>query len=51
MLVNVNTGGVLKLPEPKLKHKIVGENNGQLRLVRHYGWRTQARLDQKNIVG
>ena len=27
--------------------KKVGENNGQLRLVRHHGWRTQARMDQK----
>ena len=26
----------------------VGENNGQLRFVRHHGWRTQARLDQKS---
>ena len=26
----------------------VGENNGQLRFVRHHGWRTQARLDQNN---
>ena len=24
----------------------VGENNGQLRFIRHHGWRTQARLDQ-----
>ena len=24
-----------------------GENNGQLRFVRHHVWRTQARLDQK----
>ena len=28
------------------KKKKVGENNGQLRFVRHHGWRTQARLDQ-----
>ena len=27
--------------------KKVGENNGQLRFVRHHVWRTQARLDQK----
>ena len=26
--------------------KKVGENNGQLRLVHHHGWRMQARLDQ-----
>ena len=26
--------------------KKVGENNGQLRFVRHHGWRTQAPLDQ-----
>ena len=26
----------------------VGENNGQLRFVRHHGWRTQACLDQNN---
>ena len=30
--------------------KKVGENNGQLCFVRHHGWRTQARLDQKNIL-
>ena len=30
----------------KKKKKKVGENNGQLRFVRHHGWRTQARLDQ-----
>ena len=24
----------------------VGVNNGQLRFVRHHGWRTQAHLDQ-----
>ena len=29
------------------KKKKVGENNGQLRFVRHHVWRTQARLDQK----
>ena len=28
------------------KKKLVGENNGQLRFVRHHVWRTQARLDQ-----
>ena len=28
------------------KKKKVGENNGQLRFVRHHVWRTQARLDQ-----
>ena len=28
------------------KEKNVGENNGQLRFVRHHGWRTQASLDQ-----
>ena len=30
----------------KKKKKKVGENNGQLRFVRHHVWRTQARLDQ-----
>ena len=30
------------------KKKKVGENNGQLRFVRHHVWRTQARLDQFN---
>ena len=30
----------------KKKGKKVGENNGQLRFVRHHGWRTQACLDQ-----
>ena len=29
------------------KKKKVGENNGQLRFVRHHEWRTQARLDQQ----
>ena len=29
------------------KKKKVGENNGQVRFVRHHVWRTQARLDQK----
>ena len=29
------------------KKKKVGENNGQLRLVRNHGWHTQARLDQQ----
>ena len=33
----------------KKKKKKVGENNGQLRFVRHHGWRTQARLDQKSV--
>ena len=31
----------------KERKKKVGENNGQLRFVRHHVWRTQARLDQK----
>ena len=31
-----------------VKKKKVGENNGQLRFVRHLGWHTQARLDQNN---
>ena len=31
------------------KKKKVGENNGQLRFVRHHVWRTQASLDQKKI--
>ena len=30
----------------KRENKKVGENNGQLRFVRHHMWRTQARLDQ-----
>ena len=30
----------------KERKKKVGENNGQLRFVRHHVWRTQARLDQ-----
>ena len=29
------------------KKKKKRENNGQLRFVRHHGWRKQARLDQK----
>ena len=39
-LVNTTTFG------RKNKKKKVGENNGQLRFVRHHGLRTQARLDQ-----
>ena len=39
---------VIEAPRRSLKKKKkVGENNGQLRFVRHHGWRTQARLDQK----
>ena len=34
----------------KKKKKKVGENNGQLRFVRHPGWRMQARLDQHNYL-
>ena len=30
--------------------KKVGENNGQLRLVCHHVWRTQARLDQLDLA-
>ena len=33
-------------PEVGQKKKKVGENNGQLRFVRHHGWRMKARLDQ-----
>ena len=32
--------------QEKRKEKKVGENNGQLRFVRHHRQRTQARLDQ-----
>ena len=32
------------------KKKKVGENNGQLRFVRHHLWRTQARLDQHSNI-
>ena len=32
--------------EEKKRKKKVGENNGQLRFVRHHVWRTQANLDQ-----
>ena len=32
--------------EEKRKKEKVGENNGQLRFVRHQGWRMQARLAQ-----
>ena len=34
----------------KKKEKKIGENNGQLRFVRHQGWRTQERLDQKSVT-
>ena len=33
----------------KKKKKEEGENNGQLRFIRHSVWRTQARLDQKRM--
>ena len=36
-----------KKEKEEKKKKKVGENNGQLRFVRHHGWRTQARLDQQ----
>ena len=36
-----------KEEKKKKKKKKVGENNGQLRFVRHHVWRTQARLDQQ----
>ena len=42
-LVNTTTFG------RKNKKKKVGENNGQLRFVRHHGLRTQASLDQKKV--
>ena len=35
-----------KEEEKRRRKKKVGENNGQLRFVRHHVWRTQARLDQ-----
>ena len=35
----------------KKKKKKVGENNGQLRFVRHHVWRSQARLDQLKMAG
>ena len=35
----------------KKKDKKVSENNGQLRLVRHYGWRTQAAWTKKFNLG
>ena len=41
--------GVEERKKEKKKEK-VGENNGQLRFVRHHGWRTQARLDQNPAV-
>ena len=39
--------GVEKKKKKEEKKKKVGENNGQLRFVRHHGWRTQAFPDQK----
>ena len=41
------TGGARKHAWTKKKN--VGENNGQLRFVRHHVWRTQARLDQHHL--
>ena len=35
-----------KKKEKKEEEKKVGENNGQLRFIRHHVWRTQACLDQ-----
>ena len=40
-------GGEEEKEKRRRKKKKVGENNGQLCFVRHHGWRTQARLDQK----
>ena len=36
--------------EEKERRKKVGENNGQLRFVRHHGWCTQAHLDQNYLI-
>ena len=44
---SATTGGACKHAWTKKKKKKVGENNGQLRFVRHHLWRTQARLDQE----
>ena len=32
------------------RKKKVGENNGQLRFVRHHGWRTQAAWTKKCLM-
>ena len=32
------------------KRKKVGENKSQLHFVHHHGWRTQARLDQNQLL-
>ena len=43
---SATTCGARKHAWTKRRRKKVGENNGQLRFVRHHVWRTQARLDQ-----
>ena len=43
---SATTCGARKQAWTKNKKKKVGENNGQLRFIRHHMWRTQARLDQ-----
>ena len=44
---SATTGDARKHAWTKKKGEKVGENNGQLCLVRHHGWCMQARLDQK----
>ena len=44
--VGLKVEGGEKEKRRKKKKKKVGENNGQLRFVRHHAWRSQARLDQ-----
>ena len=52
-MAHASTHGARKPPGPKKEEEEEderlndGENNGQLRFVRHHVWRTQARLDQK----
>ena len=38
-----------KAERRKKRERKIGETNGQLRFVRNHVWRTQARLDPKNI--
>ena len=44
---SASTCGARKHAWTKKKEKKIGENNGQLRFVRHQVWHKQARLDQK----
>ena len=45
-MTKIENDQIRKMTKIKKKKK-VGENNGPLRFDLHHGWRTQARLNQK----